>query len=311
MDLRIFVEPQQGTTYARICNLAQRAESLGFDAFFTSDHYLHMGEGDGMPGPCDAWTTLAGLARDTSRLRLGTLVTPVTFRLPGPLAIAVAQVDEMSNGRVELGLGAGWFDAEHTAYGIPFPDLGGRFERLEEQLAIITGLWDTPVDDTFDFDGTHYSLHGSPALAVPTQSPRPPIVMGGFGPKRTPRLAATYADEFNVPFFPSAAFSAATDNVIAACERRDRDPSTMIFSVAQVVCCGADEAEITRRAAAIGRSVEDLRENGVAGTPDECIAKLREFAEAGATRAYLQVLDDTDLDHLELIAAEMAPALAS
>jgi F420-dependent oxidoreductase-like protein len=309
MDLRIFVEPQQGTTYTRLRTLAQRAESLGFDAFFTSDHYLNMGDGDGLPGPCDAWTTLAGLARDTNRIRLGTLVTPITFRLPGPLAITVAQVDEMSDGRVELGLGAGWFDAEHTAYGIPFPDLGGRFDRLEEQLEIITGLWETPVGETYDFVGTHYTLEASPALAVPTQSPRPPIVMGGFGPKRTPRLAATYADEFNVPFFPSAAFASAAANVIAACEARDRDPATMVFSAAQVVCCGRTDDEIARRAAAIGREVDDLRENGVAGTPDECAAKLREFADAGATRAYLQVLDDTDLEHLDLIAADVAPQL--
>jgi len=309
MDLRIFVEPQQGTTYARLSTLARRAEALGFDAFFTSDHYQHM-DGDGLPGPCDAWTTLAGLARDTDRLRLGTLVTPVTFRLPGPLAIAVAQVDEMSGGRVELGLGAGWFDAEHSSYGIPFPDLGARFDRLEEQLAIITGLWATPPGETFDFEGQHYSVKDSPALVTPTQSPRPPIVMGGFGPKRTPRLAATYADEFNVPFFPAAAFADAAANVTAACEARDRDPATMVFSAAQVVCCGADETSLARRAEAIGRSVEELRENGVAGTPDECVARLREFADAGATRAYLQVLDDTDLDHLELIAAEVAPALS-
>ncbi|MEQ8842779.1 MAG: LLM class F420-dependent oxidoreductase [Acidimicrobiales bacterium] len=311
MHLRIFVEPQQGTTYARLRTLAQRAEALGFDGFSTSDHYLHMGDGDGLPGPCDALTTLAGLAGDTERLRLGTLVTPITFRLPGPLAIAVAQIDEMSNGRVELGLGAGWFEEEHRKYGIPFHDLGGRFDRLEEQLAIITGLWETPAGEEFEFSGEHYTIQSSPALAVPTQSPRPPIVMGGFGQKRTPRLAATYADEFNVPFSPAAAFAPVTDNVVAACEARDRDPATMTFSAAQVVCCGTDEAEIARRAAAIGREVPELRENGVAGTPDECVARLREFADAGATRAYLQVLDDTDLDHLELIAAEVAPHLAA
>ena len=270
-----------------------------------------MGDGDGLPGPTDAWTTLAGLARDTDRLRLGTLVTPVTFRLPGPLAIAVAQIDHMSDGRVELGLGAGWYEDEHRGYGIPFPGLGERFDRLEEQLAIVTGLWATPAGDTFDFSGDHYRLEQSPALAVPTQQPRPPIIMGGFGPVRTPRLAATYADEFNLPFFPAAAFADACQNVVSACESRERDPESVVFSAAQVVCCGSTEQEVSRRAAAIGRDVGELRENGVAGSPDECVEKLRAFAAEGAGRAYLQVLDDTDLDHVRLIAADVAPHLSN
>ena len=200
MELRIFCEPQQGASYDDILQLARASEDGGFGAFFRSDHYLKMGSVSGLPGPTDAWITLAGLARDTTRIRLGTLLTSATFRLPGPLAIAVAEVDAMSEGRIELGLGAGWFDDEHTAYGIPFPALGSRFDRLEEQLAIITGLWGTPVGDTFDFSGTHYSLKNSPALPKPFQSPRPPLIVGGHGATRTPRLAATYADEFNVPF---------------------------------------------------------------------------------------------------------------
>ena len=309
MDLRIFVEPQQGTTYERLAALAGVAETTGFDGFFSSDHYLRMGEGVGLPGPTDAWTTLAGLARDTSRIRLGSLVTPITFRLPGPLAIIVAQVDAMSGGRVELGIGAGWFDEEHTNNGIPYPAMGERFDRLEEQLAIITGLWSTPTGETFDFAGDHYRVERSPALPKPIQTPRPPIVMGGFGPKRTPRLAATYADEFNLPFFPASAFAGTCANVVAACEARARDPATMTFSAAQVVCCGRDDAEIARRAAAIGREVGELRENGVTGTPAECATRLREFADAGAARVYLQILDDTDHDHLRLIAEEVVPEL--
>ena len=310
MDLRIFVEPQQGTTYARLRTLAVEAERLGFDGFFTSDHYQHMGDGDGGPGPLDALTTLAGLACDTERLRLGTLVTPITFRGPGPLAVAIAQIDEMSGGRVELGLGAGWYEEEHRSYAIPFPTLGGRFERLEEQLAILTGLWTTPPGATFDYAGVHYRVEASPALAKPVQSPHPPIVMGGYGQRRTPRLAAAYAAEFNVPFCPVAAFSGVCDNVREACRSRDRDPATMAFSVAQVVCCGADEHELARRATAIGREVGELRENGVAGTPAECAATVAAFRAAGADRLYLQVLDDTDLDHLRLIAEAVAPAAA-
>src|SRR3954449_11866664 len=199
MHLRVFTEPQQGAAYADLLRVAQATEALGFDAFFRSDHYRAMG-GDGLPGPTDSWVTLGALAVQTSRIRLGTLVTSATFRLPGPLAIAVAQADQMSGGRIEFGLGGGWFEAEHTAYGIPFPPLGERFDRLEEQLEIITGLWSTPAGQTFDYDGKHYQLSDSPGLPKPAQSPRPPIIIGGHGKKRTPSLAARFADEFNAPF---------------------------------------------------------------------------------------------------------------
>jgi len=309
MQLRVFVEPQQGTTYDRLVALAREAERLGFDAFFSSDHYMRMDDGDPLPGPTDAWTTLAGLARDTSTIRLGTLVTPVTFRRPGPLAIAVSQVDAMSGGRVELGLGAGWFDTEHSAHGIPFHTMGTRFDMLEEQLAVITGLWSTPAGERFDFTGDHYTLVGSPALPKPVQTPHPPVVMGGFGPSRTPRLAATFAQEFNTPFVDPDSFADARSRVVAACEARQRDPATMAFSAAQVLCCGADNTEISRRAEAIGRDPDDLRLNGVAGTPEECAEKIRRFDEKGASRVYLQVLDDTDLDHIRLVSAEVMPLL--
>lgn len=310
MDLRIFTEPQQGASYDTLLAVALEAERLGFDAFFRSDHYLKMGDVSGDPGPSDAWITLAGLARDTTTIRLGTLVTAATFRLPGPLAISVANVDAMSGGRVELGLGSGWFDAEHDAYGIPFPDLKERFDRYEEQLAVITGLWTTPPGETFSFAGEHYQLADSPALPKPVQSPRPPILIGGGGAKRTPRLAATYADEFNMPFSSLDDTGSAFDRVRAACEARDRDPGDVVYSAAQVVCVGADEAEVERRAAAIGREPAELRANGAAGTPDEVVARLRSFADLGATRAYLQVLDLSDLDHLRLIAEEVAPHLS-
>ena len=310
MDLRIFTEPQQGATYTQLLAVARATERLGFDAFFRSDHYLKMGDGTGLPGPTDAWVTLAGLARDTERIRLGTLVTPVTFRWPGPLAISVAQVDEMSGGRVELGLGTGWYDTEHTAYGLPFPPIGERFDHLEEQLTALVGLWTTPDGETFSMDGAHYSFVESPALPKPVQRPHPPIIVGGGGPKRTPRLAARFATEFNLPFSQVDTFATQRDRVIAACETEGRDPATMIFSAAQVVCCGADEAEVTRRAASIGRNADELRANGAAGTPDEVLARLRSFFDAGASRAYLQVLDLDDLDHLEVIAAEVLPEVS-
>ena len=306
MQLRIFTEPQQGAGYATLLSVAQATERLGFDAFFRSDHYLTM-SGSGLPGPTDAWITLAGLARETSRIRLGTLMSPVTFRLPGPLAISVAQVDQMSGGRAELGLGTGWFDAEHTAYGIPFPPVGERFARLEEQLEIITGLWETPEGEKFSYRGTHYPLSGSPALPKPAQRPRPPILVGGGGPARTPRLAARFADEYNIPFVTLEESAAAFGRVREACQEAGRDPGSLRYSAAQTVCCGRDGAELTRRAQAIGQQVDDLRRGGLAGSPAEIVDKLGRFADAGATRAYLQVLDLHDLDHLELIAAEVMP----
>jgi F420-dependent oxidoreductase-like protein len=308
--LRIFTEPQQGATYDDQLAVARESERLGFDAFFRSDHYLRMGPGGAELGPTDAWITLAGLALQTQRIRLGTLVTAATFRLPGPLAIGVAQVDAMSGGRIELGLGSGWFEEEHTAHGIPFPPLGERLARLEEQLAIVTGLWTTPPGERFDFAGRFYRLEGSPALPKPVQRPHPPVIVGGWGKRRTPALAARYADEFNVPFPPLADFAPQVAAVVAACEAADRDPATMLWSAAVALCCGEDEATFRRRAGAIGRGPDELRANAVAGTVGEVTDKLGAFADAGAQRIYLQVLDLRDLDHLRLVAERVAPALA-
>ena len=310
MHLRIFTEPQQGASYDQQVRVAREAERLGFDAFFRSDHYLVMGGKDGLPGPTDAWVTLAGIARETERIRLGTLVTSATFRLPGPLAISVAEVDAMSGGRVELGLGAGWYEAEHTAYGIPFPPLGERFERLEEQLAVITGLWATPDGGTFSHQGAHYQVADSPGLPKPVQRPGPPVICGGGGPRRTPRLAATYAAEFNLAFRQVEDTIAQFATVRAACEAAGRDPDDLVYSAAQIIVTGHDDAEIARRAAWIGRDVDELREHGLCGTPAEVVEKLGTFAEAGASRLYLQFLDLDDLDHLELIAAEVLPHAA-
>lgn len=308
MELRIFTEPQQGASYDDLLAVARCAEEEGFGAFFRSDHYLKMGSVDGRPGPTDAWTTLAGLARDTSTIRLGTLVTSATFRLPGPLAISVAQVDAMSGGRVELGLGAGWYEEEHKAYGIPFPSTRERFERLEEQLEIVTGLWSSA--GPFDHRGRHYTLEASPALPKPVQQPHPPIIVGGGGPRRTPRLAARFAAEYNTPFLPPERSAAQYALVRRACEEAGRDPASMRFSAAVVVCCGSDEGEVAARAKAIGREVAELKAHGACGTPEEVAASLARWSEAGASRAYLQVLDLSDLDHLRLVAREVAPRLA-
>ena len=304
---RIFTEPQQGATYDDLLAVALRAEALGFGAFFRSDHYLKMGAVSGEPGPTDAWVTLGGLARDTSTIRLGTLVTAATFRHPGPLAISVANVDQMSGGRVELGLGAGWYEAEHTAYGLPFPALGERFDRFAEQLAIVDGLWRTPAGQTFSHEGRFWPISESPALPKPVQAGGIPIIIGGRGARRTPALTARYAAEFNMPFVDVDAFTAQCANVRRACETIGRDPASMVWSVALVVCVGADEAEFARRAAAIGREPEELRRNGVAGLPHEAAETVARWRAAGADRVYLQVLDLADLEHLDQVAA-MLPA---
>jgi F420-dependent oxidoreductase-like protein len=313
--LRVFVEPQQGAAYGDLLAVARAAEDYGFDGFFRSDHYLAdakfpVARPGGLPGPSDAWATLAGLARETSRVRLGTLMTAATFRHPGPLAITVAGVDEMSGGRVELGIGTGWFAAEHLAYGLPFPGQAERFGRFTEQVEIITGLWRTPVGQHFSFGGRYYQLKDSPALPKPAQDPHPPLIIGGHGARRTPALAALHAAEFNVPYAGLATVSAQFTRVRAACEAAGRDATSIRLSAVLPLCCGRTGAEVVRRAAAQGKTVAELRDAGLAGSPAEVTDTLGRFAEAGADRIYLSILDLADLDHLALTAAEVLPAAA-
>jgi F420-dependent oxidoreductase-like protein len=305
VDFRVFVEPQQGASYSSQLAVAQTAEALGFSAFFRSDHYVAM-SGDGMPGPTDSWVTLGGIARETSSIRLGTLVTSATFRHPGPLAVSVAQVDEMSDGRVEFGIGAGWFEKEHLAYAIPFPPLRERFARLTEQLELITGLWTSPVGETFDYAGAHYAINDSPALPKPVQRPHPPIIIGGIGAKKTPSLAATFADEFNVPFAPMDTIKIQFERVRDAVDSVGRPVDSMTYSASFVVCAGRDDAEVSRRAAAIGRELDELRSNSpLVGTPNEIVDALGLFADIGVQRVYLQLLDLSDLEHLRLFADQV------
>lgn len=308
MELRIFTEPQNGASYEQLLEVARTAEVAGFDGFFRSDHYLRIGAGDPGPGPTDAWTTLAGIARETTVIRIGTLMTAATFRLPGPLAVTVAEVDAMSAGRVELGIGAGWFVEEHRAFGIPFPAVADRFERLEEQLEIITGIWAASDKEPFSFEGHHYRIESNIGLPKPFQSPRPPIIVGGHGHRQTPRLAARFADECNVPFGSPEDSRAVFDAVDRACEDAGRDPSTVKRSVAQVVCCAEEDADLARRARAIGREVQALKEHGVAGTPSEVLDRLASFSRIGVSRIYLQFLDLADLEHLQLIASDVLGA---
>ncbi len=308
MDLRIFTEPHQGATYDEILAIARTTQDGGFDAFFRSDHYLRFGDGDLGPGPTDAWTTLAGLARDTSGIRLGTLVSPVTFREPAILAMQVAQVDAMSGGRVELGLGTGWFEPEHHAFGLPFPPVGERFDRLEEQLEIITGLWGTPAGERFSYDGAHYRLADAPALPKPVQ-PRMPLIMGGGGPRRTPALSARFATEFNTGFTTVEQVAERFARVRAACEQAGRDPGDLTYSVALTTVCGSDDAEVARRVRDTGADAGELATQGLIGTPDAVVERIGAYAAVGATRVYLQLWDLSDLAHVELIAARVLPQL--
>lgn len=311
MQLRAFTEPQLGASYEQQLALAKAAEEVGFDAFFRSDHLLTF-SGDGLPGPTESWVTLAAIGRETTSIRLGTMVTSMTFRHPGMLAIAVAQADAMSGGRVELGLGTGWFEQEHKAYGIPFPPIGERFERLEDQLEIITRLWTAPAGDKVSYEGRHYAVLDSPGMPKPAQSPRPPIIVGGGGPKRTPALAARFADEFNAPPTPKtpAQTKEMFDRVRVACERIDRDPDSLVYSAAITIACGSTVEEAARRAERVGRPLDQLREKAVAGTVDEVASRLQQYAEVGCSRAYLQFLDIDDLDHVRLVGTEVGAALA-
>lgn len=310
MELRIFTEPQQGAAYDDLLRVARASEDAGYEGFFRSDHFVNMGPGSGLPGPTDAWITLAGLARETSRIRLGTLVTATTFRHPSVLAISVAQVDQMSGGRIELGLGSGWFDTEHTAYGIPLYELGERFGRYSEQLEIVTGLWETPQGESFSFAGKHYQLTDAPALPKPFQRPRPPVIIGGGGKKRTPALAARFANEFNLPAANLETSADQFGRVDAACRGHGRDPAEITRSVWLTACVGRDDAEVARRAAAIGRDADQLRREGLAGTPGEVVETIGTWrARTGISRLYLQMLDLSDVDHVELIASDVATQL--
>jgi F420-dependent oxidoreductase-like protein len=300
------VAPQQGASYDEQLQAALATEAAGFSDFVRSDHYLAF-DSTGLPGPTDSWITLAGLARETQRIRLGTMVSAATFRLPGPMAISVAQVDAMSGGRITLALGAGWAEQEHHAYGIPFPPPGERFERLEEQLEIITGIWRTPVGGSFSFDGTHYQLVDCPALPKPVQRPHPPVIVGGTGPRRTPAIAARFADEFNLPPFNAPdATAAAFSRVRTACDAVGRDPDALEYSVTLTTVCGADRTEVERRGA---MSPAQFQAADCAGTPDEVLEQLLAYQEVGATRAYLRLLDLRDVEHITLLGDEVLPGV--
>ncbi|MDR7322859.1 MULTISPECIES: TIGR03560 family F420-dependent LLM class oxidoreductase [Catenuloplanes] len=309
MRVCVFTEPHRGATFDEMLRAAQHAEAAGYDGFFRADHFMPVNRSDGFPGPSDAWVTLGAIARETRTIRLGTLLTSATFRHPAITAVTVAQVDEMSNGRIDFGLGAGWLGAEHTALGIPFFTPRERFERLDEQLQIITGLWATPRGERFSFTGKHFTLVDALALPKPVQTPGPPVIVGGRGPKSTPRLAALHADEYNVPPSSAAKCAEQYDLVRAASEKYGRTKAPLVLSASVAVACGRTDAEIAQRLALLEEPSILPPEPVIAGTPDQVVEQLAAYAEAGATRLYVRLRDQSDLDLLDLLAAEVIPHL--
>ena len=322
MRFALMTEPQQGLSYEEILAIARTAESAGFEGFFRSDHYASFPGESGRP-TTDAWTTLAGLARETSTILLGTLVSPVTFRIPGTFAKQVGTVDEMSGGRIEVGMGAGWNELEHRQLGIPFPDLRERYDMLEEALAILHGLWTEP--DGWSFDGEHWQVREALFAPRPVQRDgrrHPNLIVGGDGKPRMARLVATYADEINVSSARPETVGAAFGRVREACERIGRDPGEIVYSAMTGVLVGADESELRSRVAdqlAFSGASRDEAESWLAerrtrwviGTPDEAVERIRALRDAGVERVMLQDFLPRDLDMVRLIGEQVLPAARS
>ena len=325
MECRIFTDPSNGATYDDLLESAKLAEEFGYAGFFLSDHYLPF-VGDGRPGPTDVWTTLAGLARETSRMRLGSLVTSVTFRHPGPLAIVVAQVDAMSQGRIEFGVGAGYFEPEHLAYGIPFPPVAQRFDRLAEALELITGLWKSPGGQRYSFNGKCFQLIDSPALPKPWQQPGPPVILGGIGKKRTPALAARFADEFNLQTsrrrapldqhkseLKSEDVAEQIKLVRTAAEAIGRNPAEIVFSMSALMGVGHTRGQVAAALDPDNFGSQAFDGTTLSGSPAQIVDQLGPYLELGISRVYIRAPTrmPTLAGNFELFADEVLPQLAA
>ena len=312
MRIALMIEGQEDVGWEEWLALAGACERCGFDALFRSDHYLSV-ENRRERGALDAWGTVSALSAVTRTVRLGTLVSPATLRHPSVLAKAVVTADHISAGRVELGIGAGWWEPEHTTYGFEFPPLGVRMTRLAEQLAVIHGSWQ---DGPFSFAGEHFRVSDLDARPKPVQRPHPPLIVGGAAGPRSAALAARWADEYNVVRVAPEEARRRREAVAAACERAGRDPSTMRFSMMNTIVVGADYADLHERARRLGDwrgepiALRELGRTGIVGTVDEVVGRLREYEQAGVERVMLQHLLHRDLDALELIGREVIPALA-
>jgi F420-dependent oxidoreductase-like protein len=309
MRVALMIEGQEGVTWQQWCDLADACEEHGIATLYRSDHYISQADETGNVAH-DAWTTLAALAARTTTLRFGTLVSPATFRLPGLLANAVSTVDHVSGGRIELGLGGGWMEREHQAYGFPFPETSVRLEMFAEQLEIVHRLW---TEDRVDFRGRHYSLEDAPAQPKPVQQPHPPLLVGGSGTRGTAEPAARFADEYNTPFASPDEFARIRAKVTAACERIGRDPATMRFSLMTGCLIGTTRDEALERARQLyGRVqrdadfdtwLENYSQRSLIGSVDEIAERLREYERAGCKGVMLQHLLHADLEPVRLIAS--------
>jgi len=313
MRISLMIEPQQGLSYQEQLQIARVAERVGYEALFRSDHYTSFPGGGGRP-TTDAWTVLAGLARETATIRLGTLVSPVTFRHPGSFVKVVTTADEMSGGRIEVGVGAGWNEKEHRELGLAFAPINDRADLMEDELAILHGLWEGV--DGWRFDGHQVRVDGGAFRPRPVQKPHPPIIVGGTGSPRSIRLAVRYADEYNMSSSDADQCAEAFGRMDEECRRVGRDPSTLRRSAMVGLLMGADTAELERRAASqlemIGEAganprqwLDARRHRWITGTPDEARAMVRRFAEAGVERIMLQDMLPRDLGMIELAAAEL------
>lgn len=312
MELAIFVEPQQGFTHAQVIEAATLADQIGFAGFFMSDHLLTIGPGFAPNITHDAWTLIAEIGQKTNRIHLGTLVTPITFRNPGVLIASVATLSASLAGRLEFGLGCGWYENEHAAFGIRFPPQRDRFEALREYTLVVRHLIDLAPGSAFSFHGEHYSLEGCPSPFDPAISERPRVICGGLGQRRTPSIAVAFADEFNVPPAPVGTAEDQFEVVREIEANGSRMPNTPItYSAGITTCCGRNghevEERLDRAANSIGYTPDHIARQGATGTPSVVLSRLDQLANAGAYRAYLQILDLADLDHLELIGERVLP----
>jgi F420-dependent oxidoreductase-like protein len=317
MRLALMIEGQEGVTWEQWCALADACEEHGVGTLFRSDHYISQSNEAGNVAH-DAWTTIAALAARTTTLRLGTLVSPATYRLPALLANAAATADHVSGGRIELGLGAGWMEREHRAFGFPFPETRVRVEMLAEQLEIVHRLW---TEERVDFRGRHYVLEDAPGLPKPVQQPHPPLLVGGGGARGTADPAARFADEYNTPFASPQAFAVIRARVASACERAGRDAATMQFSVMTGCLVGETRGDALDRARELyGRRPRDpdfdewlagYEARALVGSIEEVAGRLRDYARAGCDRVMLQHLVHTDLEPVRLLGRELVPALAA
>ena len=319
MDVCLMIEGQEGVTWEQWVALGLACQEHGFAGLFRSDHYVSFSH-PAEYGTLDAWATLAALGTRTERIRLGTLVSPVTFRHPSVLAKSVVTADHASGGRVELGMGAGWFEEEHRAFGFPFPETSERLDMLEEQIEIVHRLWDRDEDEV-SFAGRHYRLEGCHSLPKPLQEPHPPLIIGGHGGPRALRLAAMWADEYNLTFEGPARCREVRDRLSKECEVAGRDPGAVRLSLMTFTMVGSDRADLERRAARLldrrgdrsdpGDFLDGLPAERLRGTPQQLLEQLAELAEAGIERVMMQHLLHDDLEAVAFIGKEVIPQASS